>query len=138
MKKGSIALVLILAAMLVAGMACSTSTPTSIAPDGDTVLDGDTVKVLYTGTLDDGTVFDSSELHGGKPLEFTLGTGQVIPGFEKAVLGMMLGELKTVHITSDEAYGPRTSGNTHPLAGKNLNFEITLVQIIHHPPAMPE
>ena len=68
--------------------------------------DGDTVTVLYTGTLDDGEVFDSSELHGGEPLEFTIGAGQVIPGFEQAVIGMSTGESKTVTIPSDEAYGP--------------------------------
>ncbi len=67
---------------------------------------GDTVKVLYTGTFDDGEVFDSSESHGGEPLEFTIGTGQVIPGFDQAVIGMSPGESKTVRIPADEAYGP--------------------------------
>ena len=64
---------------------------------------GDTVKVDYTGTLENGTVFDTSV--GGEPLNFTLGAGQVIPGFEKAVLGMKVGESKTVTIPADEAYG---------------------------------
>ena len=58
----------------------------------------------YTGKLADGTVFDSSV--GREPLEFTLGAGQLIPGFEKAVLGMKVGEKKTVTIPADEAYGP--------------------------------
>jgi peptidylprolyl isomerase len=65
---------------------------------------GDTVSVHYTGKLDDGTVFDSSE--GGSPLEFAIGSGNVIPGFEQAVLGMSPGEAKTTTIPSDEAYGP--------------------------------
>ncbi|MFM7424539.1 MAG: peptidylprolyl isomerase, partial [Elainella sp.] len=65
---------------------------------------GDTVTVHYTGTLDDGTVFDSSE--GGEPLEFAIGAGNVIPGFEQAVIGMSPGDSKTATIPSDEAYGP--------------------------------
>lgn len=65
---------------------------------------GDTVKVDYTGRLDDGTVFDSSE--GREPLEFTLGEGQVIPGFDQGVEGMEVGEQKTISIPTDEAYGP--------------------------------
>ncbi len=64
---------------------------------------GDTVKVHYTGKLDDGTVFDSSQ--GREPLEFRLGTGSVIPGFEEAVEGMQEGEIKTAHIPADQAYG---------------------------------
>ena len=136
---------------------------------------GDTVQVHYTGKLTDGTVFDSSVER--EPLEFTLGAGQVILGFEKAVLGMKVGEKKTVTIPVDEAYGPRrdeqiaelpreklpsdmtpevgqqlgikqpdgrtaivtitnvSDNNTvtidanHPLAGKDLTFEIELVKI---------
>jgi peptidylprolyl isomerase len=65
---------------------------------------GDTVTVHYTGTLDDGTVFDSSE--GGEPLEFAIGAGNVIPGFEQAVIGMSPGDSKTATIPSDDAYGP--------------------------------
>lgn len=66
---------------------------------------GDTVNVHYTGRLEDGTVFDSSrERH---PLQFTLGKGQVITGFEQAVIGMSTGETKTVNIPMDQAYGPR-------------------------------
>ena len=66
---------------------------------------GDTVKIHYTGTLDDGTEFDSSA--GREPLEFTLGSGQVIPGFDKAVEGMADGDKKSVNIPAEEAYGPR-------------------------------
>ncbi len=137
--------------------------------------DGDVVQVNYTGTLADGTVFDSSV--GRTPLEFTVGAGQVIPGFENAVLGMKVGEKKTVNIPATEAYGPhhddwvievsrdriKTEGElavgqvlgttgpngeqrqftvivisdngtvtldaNHPLAGKDLTFQIELVKI---------
>lgn len=65
---------------------------------------GDIVKVHYTGKLIDGTEFDSSVERN--PLQFTLGEGQLIPGFEQAVLGMNLGESKTVKIPADQAYGP--------------------------------
>jgi peptidylprolyl isomerase len=65
---------------------------------------GDTVKIHYTGTLDDGTQFDSSA--GRDPLEFEVGGGQVIPGFDKAVEGMTVGDNKSVRIEADEAYGP--------------------------------
>ncbi|MEM1057258.1 MAG: peptidylprolyl isomerase [Bacteroidota bacterium] len=64
---------------------------------------GDTVRVHYTGTLSDGTRFDSSE--GRDPLQFSLGAGQVVPGFDKAVDGMTVGETKTVTIPAKEAYG---------------------------------
>jgi peptidylprolyl isomerase len=64
---------------------------------------GDTIAVEYTGKLDDGTVFDSSV--GKDPLQFTLGTGAVIPGFEEAVIGMDTGDSKTVTIPAEEAYG---------------------------------
>ena len=64
---------------------------------------GDTVRVHYRGTLDDGSVFDSSE--GRDPLEFTLGSGQVIPGFDVAVTGMSVGDERTVTIPAAEAYG---------------------------------
>ena len=136
--------------------------------------DGNTVKVHYTGTLEDGTTFDTSV--GREPLEFTLGAGKMIPGFEKAVYGLAVGESKTVTILAEEAYGPyridlvtivereqlptglepevgqqlqaqQTDGSTamvivtdvsettitidanHFLAGKDLTFEIKLVEI---------
>jgi len=135
---------------------------------------GDTVKVHYTGTLDDGTQFDSSK--DREPLQFTIGSGQVIPGFEDGVVGLTVGESKKINIPSEQAYGPyredliktleRTSfpadlelkegimlqipqengqpavvqvkelsddnvtlDANHPLAGKDLNFEIELVEI---------
>mgnify|MGYP000040062243 FL=1 len=64
---------------------------------------GDTVKIHYTGTLDDGSEFDSSS--GRDPLEFTVGSGQVIPGFDKAVEGMAVGDQKKVRIEAEDAYG---------------------------------
>jgi len=136
--------------------------------------DGDTVKVHYTGKLEDGTVFDSSLER--EPLEFTLGEGKIVPGFEEAVRGMHAGQSKTVTISPKEAYGPHldervlvierkqlppelnpavgqqlqmqqqdgrafnvlvtdvseatiTVDANHPLAGKDLTFEIELVEI---------
>lgn len=65
---------------------------------------GDAVTVHYTGKLEDGTVFDSSVSRD--PLQFTLGEGLLIPGFEQAVLGMSPGESKTAQVSADQAYGP--------------------------------
>lgn len=67
---------------------------------------GDTVKVHYTGTLDNGEKFDSS-YEREEPLEFKIGEKQVIPGFEDGVTGMAVGEKKEIHIPSEQAYGPR-------------------------------
>ena len=140
-----------------------------------TVKEGDTVKVHYTGKLNDGSVFDSSQ--DREPLEFTLGKGQLIPGFENAVTGMEEGDSTTVDIPIDEAYGERrddlelevaknelpdnvepevgmqlqmqqqesgeavpvqitkvedekvTLDANHPLAGKDLTFDIELVEV---------
>jgi peptidylprolyl isomerase len=134
---------------------------------------GDTVKVNYRGTLSDGTEFDSSE--GREPLEFVVGSGQVIPGFDGAVLGLESGESVTVTIPAAEAYGDHDDQGlqqfpvssfpsapevgwavelsgpagervpavvagvddefvmldfNHPLAGQDLTFEITLVEIV--------
>lgn len=69
-----------------------------------TLTAGTTVLVHYTGTLDDGTQFDSSR--DREPLKVVLGQGMVIPGFEKAIMGMELGQTVTVTIPEDEAYGP--------------------------------
>lgn len=66
---------------------------------------GDTVKIHYTGKLQDGTVFDSSS--DREPLKFSIGSGQVIPGFDEAVTGMTVGEKKTALIPCDKAYGER-------------------------------
>ena len=69
------------------------------------VKSGDTVQVHYTGKLDDGTQFDSSVER--EPLQFAVGEGQVIEGFDKAVEGMAVGEKKSVRIPAEEAYGQR-------------------------------
>ena len=66
---------------------------------------GDTVRVHYRGTLADGAEFDSSR--GRDPIEFTIGGGRVIPGFDDAVTGMRVGEARTVTIPADRAYGAR-------------------------------
>jgi FKBP-type peptidyl-prolyl cis-trans isomerase 2 len=138
------------------------------------VKENDTVVVHYTGKLTNGEVFDSSE--GREPLEFQMGSGQLIPGFERAVMGMKVEESKTFDIPSAEAYGdlredlyyevprenfpehinpepgmrlsmgtgdgreiPVTITNVgqevvnldanHPLAGKDLTFEVRVVEI---------
>lgn len=135
---------------------------------------GDTVKIHYTGKLEDGSTFDTSV--DRDPLEFTLGQGEIIPGFEQAVLGMEPGESKSVNIPAEDAYGPHheelvaqvgrdklppdvdvkvgqqlqlqsTDGQrrvvevtevtdshvtldaNHPLAGKDLAFDIKLMEI---------
>ena len=68
------------------------------------VKQNDTVKVHYTGKLTDGQVFDSS-VERGEPIEFTMGQGQLIPGFEKGLLDMEVNEKKTINIPKEEAYG---------------------------------
>jgi FKBP-type peptidyl-prolyl cis-trans isomerase 2 len=140
-----------------------------------TATKGTTVKVHYRGTLDDGTEFDSSYTRG-EPIGFTLGSGEMIDGFDAAVAGMAVGEKKTIRLEPSEAYGdvnpnafttlsreafpedfPLQEGNkvpltgpgneqfvgtittidegsinidlNHPMAGKDLNFELELVDI---------
>jgi len=135
---------------------------------------GDQVRIHYTGRLDDGTVFDSSR--GREPLEFTIGSGMVIPGFDRAVTGLSVGETRTAIIPPADAYGEfrdellltigreqlpegldpavgqelhmtTTSGQVvtvriqdvmdtqvvldanHPLAGKQLTFDVELMGI---------
>ena len=65
---------------------------------------GDRVKVHYTGTLEDGTVFDTSQ--GSGPIEFVIGNGEIIPGFEHAIIGMEVGEKKAFQLSPEEGYGP--------------------------------
>jgi FKBP-type peptidyl-prolyl cis-trans isomerase 2 len=69
------------------------------------VKTGDTVKVHYTGKLNNGQVFDTSK--DREPLQFKIGAGQMIPGFEEGVMGMELEQEKTIEIPSEKAYGPR-------------------------------
>ncbi len=71
---------------------------------GSPVKDGDTVRVHYTGRFEDGVIFDSSA--GSDPLQFTLGGHEVIPGFEDAALGMIIGDKKSVTISPEDGYGP--------------------------------
>lgn len=137
------------------------------------VKQGDTVSVQYTGTLDDGTVFSNTEAN--EPLEFVIGDGTVLEGFEEALIGMSPGDTKSVSFGFEKGYGPRhddliravprsdlpkeldpqegdyldikqedhefvavvietaddsiTLDANHPLAGKKLNFDITLESI---------
>jgi peptidylprolyl isomerase len=93
---------------------------------------GDSVRLHYTGTLGNGQKFDSSR--GRAPLAFTLGSGQVIPGFDVAVTGMRVGEKKTVTIPAGEAYGERQNelviemplsrfpDHIHPEVGQELEM----------------
>ena len=136
---------------------------------------GDTVRVHFTGRLEDGTVFDTSAERG--PYEFTIGESRIVPGFSHAVIGMKPGESKTVEIPAKKAYGLHrkemiaviernkleahlnpeigqrlridqadgqkipatvikvsassvTLDANHPLAGKNLTFDIELLEIV--------
>lgn len=91
-----------------------------------TVNPGDTVKVHYTGTLDDGRQFDSSS--GREPLEFTVGAGQVISGFDEAVTGMSVGDSKTITIPSDRAYGQHTPEKVQMVPRATIPDDIDLQQ----------
>ncbi|NIO05933.1 MAG: peptidylprolyl isomerase [Proteobacteria bacterium] len=96
---------------------------------------GDVVKVHYTGKLEDGRVFSSSE--NGDPLQFTIGDGNTIPGFEEAVVGMSPGESKTEKVSADQAFGPyreelvveidrgRIPEGVDPKVGKRLQVQKT-------------
>ncbi|WP_127114869.1 FKBP-type peptidyl-prolyl cis-trans isomerase [Shimia sediminis] len=89
-----------------------------------TAKSGDKVRIHYTGTLNDGSVFDSSE--GRDPLEFTLGSGQVIPGFDTGVTGMAVGEKKTIEIPCAEAYGESNPGAIQDVPRDQIPAEIPL------------
>lgn len=84
---------------------------------------GDKVTVEYEGTLDDGTVFDSSELHK-EPLSFIVGAGHVISGFDKAMSGMRIGDEKNVTLEPSEAYGKHDPELIHTLPKKQLSAEL--------------
>jgi peptidylprolyl isomerase len=185
MKKLAIILITSIVLSLILGaIACGsggeqttpTPVPTPTAMETEQAKIGDNVKVHYTGRLGNGTVFDSSL--GSEPLQFTLGQGEMIQGFEQAITGMSVGEHKTVSIPSAEAYGQYrddlvvvldranlspdwqpeigvqytftapdgslfqatvteitestvTIDANHPLAGKDLIFDIELVEIVH-------
>jgi len=85
---------------------------------------GDTVHVHYTGTLGDGSVFDSSAERA--PLEVTIGNGQVIPGFEEALMGMVEGGTKSVTLAPENAYGPHNPQLVQTVERVRIPAEITL------------
>jgi peptidylprolyl isomerase len=82
---------------------------------------GDTARVHYTGRLEDGQVFDTSE--GGEPLEFQVGSGEVIAGFDEGVEGMKVGEKKTIEIEVENAYGQRSDALVQAVSRADLNLE---------------
>lgn len=86
------------------------------------VKNGDHVRVHYTGRLTGGQEFDSSR--NGEPLEFTIGAGEVIPGFDEALRGMTVGESKTVEIEPEDAYGPRRDALVATIERANAQFPV--------------
>ncbi|MFL6228303.1 MAG: peptidylprolyl isomerase [Pyrinomonadaceae bacterium] len=87
----------------------------------ETVKDGDTIRVRYRGLLTNGEVFDESP--EGEPLEFQVGAGQVIAGFDEGVRGMRVGERRTVEIESEDAYGPRVDALVNTIAREGMRLE---------------
>ena len=83
---------------------------------------GDTVKIQYTGRLDDNSVFDTSV--DREPIQFTIGQGRTIPALEEAVIGMETGETKTVEISAEQGYGPYQKELVHTVSRKVLRAEI--------------
>lgn len=88
------------------------------------VKSGDTVCIHYTGTLLDGSTFDSSD--GRDPLEFIVGSGQIIPGLDVALPGMVVGDKKTVNVPCGEAYGPIDPGMRQSVPRGEIPAEIPL------------
>jgi len=95
---------------------------------GAAVKAGDTVSVLYTGKLQDGTIFDASANHGNQPFEFTVGAGQVIKGWDQGLIGAKVGEKRTLTIPGDLAYGPTGIPGTIP-PNATLTFDIEVLAI---------
>lgn len=89
-----------------------------------TAKTGDTVRIHYKGTLDDGTVFDSSE--GRDPLEFVVGSGMIIPGLDIAIPGMSIGDKKTVRAEAAHAYGPRHADARQAIPRGDIPADIPL------------
>jgi len=97
---------------------------------GPEAKNNDKLSVHYTGTLENGTKFDSS-LDRGKPFEFVLGQGQVIQGWEKGLLGMKIGEKRKLTIAPELAYGEQGAGNGAIPPNATLIFEVELLEINH-------
>jgi FKBP-type peptidyl-prolyl cis-trans isomerase len=91
--------------------------------------DGDIVLVYYTGKLADGKVFDSTDNHGGKPFQFTLGQGRVIKGWDQGIVGMQIGDKRQLVIPPDLAYGASGSPPTIP-ANATLTFDVELCGLV--------
>lgn len=104
-----------------------------------TVKQGDTIRIRYVGRIEDGTVFDSSE--GRPPLEFTAGEGEVIPGLEQGVIGMSIGETKTITIPAELGYGPYMKERFFEMDRKkipgNFNIEVGLRLQMYRADGMP-
>lgn len=96
------------------GAPAVTDSGTAAADANRAVKPGDQVSVSYTGTKTDGSVFDATSKHGGEPLSFTVGAGQMIKGFDEGVIGMKVGETKSIVIPADKAYGPKSQTSTLP------------------------
>jgi len=94
---------------------------------GTVAAAGDTVDVLYTGKLDNGTVFDASSLHGNQPFSFTLGVGQVIQGWDLGVVGMKVGGVRELTIPPELAYGSQSIGSIPP--NSTLHFTVRLLSV---------
>lgn len=99
-----------------------------VVGEGDLVKLGDELSMHYTGTLDDGTVFDSS-VERGTPFTFTLGAGQVIKGWDEGVQGMRVGGKRELVIPSDLAYGENGIPGVIP-EGATLIFEVEVLEIL--------
>jgi FKBP-type peptidyl-prolyl cis-trans isomerase len=113
-------------------MASSTASTTATSTTAETAQKGDHVYVNYTGTLENGKVFDSSYTRG-VPIDFILGEGQVIPGWDKGILGMTVGEKKHLVIPPADGYGAQaitdSQGNVLIPANSTLIFDVELVKI---------
>ena len=101
---------------------------------GEGAKTGDTVWVLYTGKLQNGTEFDSSAKHGGEPIEFIIGRQMVIKGWEEGVAGMQVGEKRMLTIPPNLAYGEQGAGGVIP-PNATLTFDVELVGLKR--PAQP-
>lgn len=103
-----------------------TVTDTQVGTGSEAVA-GATVAVKYTGMLPNGTVFDATERHGGEPIEFALGTGRVIRGWDEGLLGMKVGGKRRLVIPPDMAYGSQGVGSIPP--NSTLIFDVELVAV---------